>query len=76
MEIRIVRQERLRPYMERWLLELAEHDFRAFGFYLEALEGVGLHRKSKEGDNLLEVDVATGRKDELLALLADLANEP
>jgi hypothetical protein len=46
-----------------------------FGFYLEALEGVGLHRRSYEADNLMVVDVATGFRDEALALIADLAKE-
>ena len=73
MEIRIIRTEQLSPQMERWVISLPKARFMEFGFFVEALEGVGLHRRSQEAENLMEVDVAVGMKDELLALISDLA---
>jgi hypothetical protein len=75
MQIKIVKTERISEQMERWQVCLTKDKFMEFGFYLEALEGVGLHRRSYEADNLMEVDVATGFRDEALALIADLAKE-
>jgi hypothetical protein len=72
MDIKVVRTEQISAGTERWLVSLPAKNFRDFGFLLEALEGVGIHRKSAAGDNLMEVDVAVGRKDELTALLHDL----
>jgi len=72
MDIKVVRTERISAGMERWLVSLPKENFRDFGFMLEALEGVGLHSRSSEGENLMEVEVAIGRKDELTALLQDL----
>jgi len=72
MDIRIVRTEQISDNMERWLVSLPKARFVEFGFYLEALEGVGLHRRSLEAENLMEVDVAIGFKDELTALIEEL----
>jgi hypothetical protein len=76
MEIKVIKKEPISPWMERWQVQMPLARFREFGFYLEALEGVGLHRRSPEGDNLMEVDVAIGRRDELLALISDLEKLP
>jgi hypothetical protein len=72
MNIKVVKTEQISDGTERWLVTLPEKNFRDFGFLLEALEGVGIHRKSREGENLMEVDVAVGMRDELTALLHDL----
>ena len=72
MDIKVVRTERISDAMERWWLSLPTKNFRDFGFMLETLEGVGIHSCSSEGENLMEVLVATGMKDELIALLHDL----
>jgi hypothetical protein len=75
MEIKVVNTEQISPAMERWQISLPKASFWEFGFHLEALEGVGLHRRSYEAENLMEVDVAIGFKDELLSLIADLQKQ-
>lgn len=69
MIITVVETQVLSNSMERWKINVSKDKFREFGFYLETLEGVGLHRRSFESENLMEVDVAVGFKDELLSLI-------
>lgn len=73
MDINVVRTEQISPQMERWVISLPKARFMEFGFFVEALEGMGLHHRSYEAENLMEVDVASGMKEELQALLADLS---
>jgi hypothetical protein len=72
MEIKVIRTEQISPQMERWQISLPKARFMEFGFFVEALEGVGLHRRSYEAEGQMEVDVAIGMKDELTALIHDL----
>ncbi len=72
MEIKVVKQEQISPYIERWQVELPKSRFMEFGFFLEAMEGVGLHKRSFETENLMEVDVSIDFKQDLLNLIADL----
>ncbi len=76
MEIRIIRIEQLNPALERWWIQLPRAGFRDFGFLLETLEGTGLHKRSREAENLMEVDVAVGMKTELEALISALQVNP
>jgi hypothetical protein len=75
MQIKVVKTEYLSERMERWQIELPKACFMEFGFYVEALDGVALHRRSYEADNLMEVDAAIGFKDELLDLIAALQKQ-
>ena len=72
MQIKIIKTEKLSEQMERWQVCLPKDKFMEFGFYLEALEGAALHRRSYEAENLMELDVAIGYKDEVLALIEAL----
>ncbi len=75
MDIKVVKTEFLSEHMERWQVCLHKAQFMEFGFYVEALDGVALHRRSFEAENLMEVDVAIGFKDEMLALIEALQNQ-
>lgn len=72
MQIKVVRKERISPDFERWWICLSKENFRDFGFLLEAMEGVGVHRRSHETDNQMEVEVSLGMMAELEALLEDM----
>ncbi len=76
MDIRVISKRPISARMERWQIQLPVERFREFGFLLESMEGVGLHRRSLEADNLMEVDVSAGFVDELEALIRDLAGQP
>ena len=75
MDIKIVKTEYLSDNMERWQICLPKAQFMEFGFYVEALDGVALHRRSFEADNLMEVDVAIGFKDVMLDLITALQRQ-
>ncbi len=68
----MVGKEQLSPDFERWWICLPREKFRDFGFLLEAMEGVGIHRRSYEAQNQMEVDVSRGMVFELEALLDDM----
>ncbi|GEM_PF-3574232 len=72
MEIKVIKIEQISDNMERWRISLPKANFREFGFLFETLEGLGLHKRIWEVKDQLELDVAVGMKDELLALLKDL----
>lgn len=72
MNIKVIKTEQISERMERWHVSLPKDKFMEFGFYLEALDGMALHRRSMEADNVMEVDVAIGFKDEVLALIEAL----
>lgn len=68
----VVRKERISPDFERWWICLPSENFRDFGFLLETMEGVGVHRRSYEAENRMEVEVSVGMVSELEALLEDM----
>lgn len=75
MNVTIIEVKKVSEDIERWKVNVSKDRFCELGFYLEALEGVGLHRRSYEAENLMEVDISIGFKDEFIALINDLQNE-
>lgn len=75
MQIKIISTKKISDHMERWLFSLPRDKFMEFGFFIESMEGIGIHRRSFEAENQMEVDVAIGFRDELLALLSAMQRQ-
>jgi hypothetical protein len=75
MKIEIVEITKVSDHIERCKVNVSKDRFCEFGFFLETMEGVGIHRRSYETENLMEVDISIGFKDDFIALINDLQSE-